>query len=131
MLCSYSETDPVKLAKDGVEQFKKEGTSLSNSWSFPYFVWAIHNEENEQTSFQCFFVELKWKVQILVWIIEGYEYIIVDTSGRHKQEEALFEEMEQVVNVIVCTRTHTHTHTITHRRIMWISSYELDEIETR
>jgi signal recognition particle subunit SRP54 len=51
---SYSETDPVKLAKDGVEQFKKE----------------------------------------------GYEYIIVDTSGRHKQEEALFEEMEQVANVI-------------------------------
>jgi signal recognition particle subunit SRP54 len=27
---------------------------------------------------------------------EGYEIIIVDTSGRHMQEEALFEEMEQV-----------------------------------
>ena len=27
---------------------------------------------------------------------EGYEVIIVDTSGRHMQEEALFEEMEQV-----------------------------------
>ena len=26
---------------------------------------------------------------------EGYEVIIVDTSGRHMQEEALFEEMEQ------------------------------------
>ena len=25
------------------------------------------------------------------------EIIIVDTSGRHKQEESLFEEMEQVV----------------------------------
>ena len=27
---------------------------------------------------------------------EGYEIIIVDTSGRHMQEQALFEEMEQV-----------------------------------
>nr|WCZ58702.1 signal recognition particle 54 kDa protein [Seculamonas ecuadoriensis] len=27
---------------------------------------------------------------------ERYEIIIVDTSGRHKQEESLFEEMEQV-----------------------------------
>lgn len=27
---------------------------------------------------------------------EGQEVIIVDTSGRHKQESALFEEMQQV-----------------------------------
>jgi signal recognition particle subunit SRP54 len=27
---------------------------------------------------------------------EGYEIIIVDTSGRHRQEGALFEEMEQI-----------------------------------
>ena len=27
---------------------------------------------------------------------EGYEIIIVDTSGRHKQETELFEEMKQV-----------------------------------
>ena len=47
---SYTETDPVKIAAEGVEQFKKE----------------------------------------------GYEIIIVDTSGRHKQEAALFEEMIQV-----------------------------------
>ncbi len=32
---------------------------------------------------------------------EGYEIIIVDTSGRHKQEAALFEEMEQVAHAIV------------------------------
>jgi len=30
----------------------------------------------------------------------GNDIIIVDTSGRHKQEAALFEEMEQVANVI-------------------------------
>ena len=31
---------------------------------------------------------------------EKYELIIVDTSGRHKQEEALFEEMKQVTAAI-------------------------------
>jgi signal recognition particle subunit SRP54 len=52
---SYTETDPVKVAEEGVEKFKQE----------------------------------------------GYEIIIVDTSGRHKQEAALFEEMEQVAAAIV------------------------------
>ena len=47
---SYTESDPVKIARDGVEQFRKE----------------------------------------------KYEMIIVDTSGRHKQEEDLFMEMEEV-----------------------------------
>ena len=32
---------------------------------------------------------------------EGFEVIIVDTSGRHKQEASLFEEMLQVSNAIV------------------------------
>lgn len=31
---------------------------------------------------------------------EKYELIIVDTSGRHKQEEALFKEMRQIESVI-------------------------------
>ncbi|KAJ3273026.1 Signal recognition particle, partial [Borealophlyctis nickersoniae] len=47
---SYTETDPVQLAQDGVEKFKKE----------------------------------------------GFDIIIVDTSGRHKQETELFEEMRQI-----------------------------------
>ena len=47
---SYTETDPVKIASDGVERF----------------------------------------------IEERYEVIIVDTSGRHKQQASLFEEMQQV-----------------------------------
>ncbi|XP_010049962.2 signal recognition particle 54 kDa protein 2 [Eucalyptus grandis] len=47
---SYAESDPVKIAVEGVETFKKENCDL----------------------------------------------IIVDTSGRHKQEAALFEEMRQV-----------------------------------
>ncbi|KAL6215425.1 hypothetical protein ACLB2K_014855 [Fragaria x ananassa] len=47
---SYMESDPVKIAVEGVETFKKENCDL----------------------------------------------IIVDTSGRHKQEAALFEEMRQV-----------------------------------
>jgi len=33
---------------------------------------------------------------------ENFEIIIVDTSGRHKQEDSLFEEMLQVYNNIVC-----------------------------
>jgi signal recognition particle subunit SRP54 len=51
---SYTETDPVRVAQDGVETFKKEGT----------------------------------------------EIIIVDTSGRHKQEAELFEEMQQIANAV-------------------------------
>jgi len=51
---SHSETDPVKIAGDGVRTFKKE----------------------------------------------KYDIIIVDTSGRHKQEHALFVEMKQVADVV-------------------------------
>jgi len=51
---SYTEVDPVVIAQDGVDMFKKE----------------------------------------------GFEIIVVDTSGRHKQEASLFEEMLQVSNAI-------------------------------
>ncbi|KAI7980563.1 hypothetical protein LOK49_Contig135G00003 [Camellia lanceoleosa] len=49
------ESNPVKIAVEGVERFKKENCDL----------------------------------------------IIVDTSGRHKQEAALFEEMRQVFEATV------------------------------
>jgi signal recognition particle GTPase len=52
---SYSETDPVKIALEGVALFRKE----------------------------------------------GQEIIIVDTSGRHKQEDSLFEEMQQIQQAVV------------------------------
>lgn len=52
---SYTESDPVSIAVEGVERFKKENCDL----------------------------------------------IIVDTSGRHKQEAALFEEMRQVSEATV------------------------------
>ena len=51
---SYTETDPVALAAEGVEQFRKD----------------------------------------------GYELIIVDTSGRHMQEESLFQEMREVAAAV-------------------------------
>lgn len=51
---SYSENDPVTIARDGVETFKSE----------------------------------------------KYDLIIVDTSGRHRQEVALFEEMMQVQEAV-------------------------------
>lgn len=47
---SYTETDPVKIAQEGVDYFRSQ----------------------------------------------NYDLIICDTSGRHKQEASLFEEMEQV-----------------------------------
>jgi len=50
----YNETDPVKIAEEGVALFRKE----------------------------------------------KYDLIIVDTSGRHRQEAALFEEMRQVDEVV-------------------------------
>ena len=51
---SYTETDPVSIAAQGVTKFKKE----------------------------------------------RFEVIIVDTSGRHKQESELFEEMVQIGNAV-------------------------------
>ncbi|EEA06981.1 signal recognition particle protein SRP54, putative [Cryptosporidium muris RN66] len=48
---SYTETDPVKIASDGVKEFRDD----------------------------------------------NYDLIIVDTSGRHKQESSLFVEMQQIV----------------------------------
>jgi signal recognition particle subunit SRP54 len=51
---SYTETDPVVIAQEGVEKFKHE----------------------------------------------NFEIIIVDTSGRHKQADSLFEEMLQVSNAV-------------------------------
>jgi signal recognition particle subunit SRP54 len=52
---SYSESDPVHLAADGVTKFKAE----------------------------------------------RFEIIIVDTSGRHKQEGELFAEMQQIASAVV------------------------------
>ena len=54
-LCSYTESDPTKIAAEGVQKFKEE----------------------------------------------NFEMIVVDTSGRHKQEESLFEEMLEVSNAVV------------------------------
>jgi len=59
-ICSYTETDPVVIAQEGVEKFQSE----------------------------------------------NFEIIIVDTSGRHKQADSLFEEMLQVSNAIVCYYDH-------------------------
>ena len=60
--CSYTETDPVVIAQEGVEKFQSE----------------------------------------------NFEIIIVDTSGRHKQAESLFEEMLQVSNAVVSCTFCTH-----------------------
>jgi signal recognition particle subunit SRP54 len=36
---------------------------------------------------------------------DKYELIIVDTSGRHKQEDALFDEMQEIQAVVSTTAT--------------------------
>lgn len=51
---SYTEADPVRIAEEGVEQFRRE----------------------------------------------NFEVIIVDTSGRHRQETALFSEMQEIQAVV-------------------------------
>lgn len=51
---SYQESDPVQIALQGVEKFRKE----------------------------------------------NFDLIIVDTSGRHKQEEGLFDEMKQIAKTV-------------------------------
>lgn len=51
---SYTEADPVRIAEEGVEQFRKE----------------------------------------------NFEVIIVDTSGRHRQESALFDEMQEIQSAV-------------------------------
>ncbi|KAG7192189.1 Signal recognition particle [Scheffersomyces spartinae] len=56
---SYSEQDPVWIAREGVERFKKE----------------------------------------------QFDIIIVDTSGRHKQEQSLFDEMVQISEAVTPLQT--------------------------
>lgn len=56
---SYTETDPAKVAEEGINKFKKE----------------------------------------------KFDIIIVDTSGRHRQEEELFQEMIEISNVIKPNQT--------------------------
>lgn len=56
---SYTEMDPVKVAKEGVDKFKKE----------------------------------------------KFDVIIVDTSGRHRQEEALFQEMIEIGQAVKPNQT--------------------------
>jgi len=56
---SYTETDPVKVAEEGITKFKKE----------------------------------------------KFEVIIVDTSGRHRQEQELFREMVEISKVVKPNQT--------------------------
>lgn len=56
---SYTEMDPVKVSKEGVDKFKKE----------------------------------------------KFDVIIVDTSGRHRQEEALFQEMIEISQAVKPNQT--------------------------
>ena len=58
------QVDPVVIASDGVEMFREEVVAC-------YISSCLYFDKLSQ----------------------GFEIIIVDTSGRHKQEDSLFEEM--------------------------------------
>ncbi|CAI7890148.1 unnamed protein product [Closterium sp. NIES-54] len=68
---SYTETDPAKIAQEGVAIMKKEGYTETDPAKIAQEGVAIMKKE-------------------------GCDLIIIDTSGRHKQEASLFEEMRQV-----------------------------------
>lgn len=52
---------------------------------------------------------------------EGFEMIIVDTSGRHKQEDSLFEEMLAVANAIVSEKKSIHLVLLANNSIIILS----------
>ena len=52
---------------------------------------------------------------------ENFEIIIVDTSGRHKQEDSLFEEMLQVSNAVVRWRKHLIPKTVQKSDVLYRS----------
>lgn len=68
---SYTETDPVAIAAMGVEKFRKGELAFLTSGSFSSLITS-----------------------------ERFDVIIVDTSGRHKQESELFEEMVAISSAV-------------------------------
>jgi signal recognition particle subunit SRP54 len=96
---SYTEIDPAKIAEEGVQQFRCPRADEETRGGFRDIVFACVGDSG--------MVALVWAaIGVAVRDCrvrlprgcrkEGYEVIIVDTSGRHKQEEGLFEEMKQV-----------------------------------
>jgi signal recognition particle subunit SRP54 len=75
LFISYTESDPLVIAMDGVETFRKD----------------------------------------------NFELIVVDTSGRHAQEESLFEEMLQISNGIVSEK-QTRTLSIVRFIVFFIAT---------
>lgn len=69
---SYTETDPVAIASMGVEKFRKGAFFRGAAGLYLLFLY---------------------------WV-ERFDVIIVDTSGRHKQESELFEEMVNISNAV-------------------------------
>lgn len=75
--CSYTDSDPVVIAQEGVEKFKAE-VCFSRPWYLCVSVAAKRDACG----------------------LQKFDIIIVDTSGRHKQEAGLFEEMLQVSQAV-------------------------------
>jgi len=53
---------------------------------------------------------------------ENFEIIIVDTSGRHKQEDSLFEEMLQVHNAVVSAVTSRKERLLGNKQLFCVNA---------
>ena len=84
---SYQETDPVELARCAcVSVLMRAGRHRCQCFAHTCHVKSRHARVFRQG------VE-KFKK-------EGMDLIIVDTSGRHKQEQSLFDEMQAIVEAV-------------------------------
>lgn len=88
---SYTETDPVVIAREGVQKFKKGQFTVTRE---------VEREEGgarELTTRSCPSVP---GPRSSLPFPERFDVIIVDTSGRHKQEAELFEEMVAIGDAV-------------------------------
>lgn len=75
--CSYTEMDPVVIAQEGVERFREDGYEIVIV-DTRYTQWELGR-----------------------WFSRPLMVFHCHPSGRHKQEESLFEEMLQVSQAVV------------------------------
>lgn len=97
---------PVLTTKSNRTVQKQEYHFMEGKWLYiaPLFL-SLSIDAILQSKIICSYTEVDPVViaqdGVDMFTKEGFEVIIVDTSGRHKQEESLFEEMLAVSNAIV------------------------------
>ena len=108
---SYQETDPAVIGKEGVDRCSCHPCCMAEAIAWPEtmrYSDDLHALCSSTLQALCRFKQ------------EGRDLIIVDTSGRHKQSGALFEEMRQVQGREPARPMRTH-----HDNLMACSAVEL------